>query len=143
MSEDTFEIKSASGRSALEISAWETDDSTRRFEYLYVTLTANSLRASTRIYNLDHTESPSDLPAFFEDMARNWRGWTGEKCWGSVEHDMKLTCTSSTLGNVTMVVMLDSYVDDPFIWDVRCSLVLESWQLDVLAARAKKFFSYE
>ena len=140
MSDDTFEIKSASGRSALEISAWQTDDPARRFDYLDITLTAAGLRASARIYNIDHTGSPSDLPAFFEDMARNWRGWPGEKHWVSIEHDVELACTSSTLGNVTMVVILDSYVDDPFIWDVRCSIVLESWQLEPLAGRAKKFF---
>lgn len=135
---DTLEIKSASGRSALEISPSQTADPACRLEYLDVTLTAGRLRASTRIYNIDHTGSVGSLPAFLEDVARNWRGWPGEKRWASIESDLELTCTSSPLGNITMVVMLDSYVDDPFIWDVRCSIVLESWQLDPLAAQAKK-----
>jgi hypothetical protein len=137
---DTLEIKSAQGASALEIAAWQTADPARRFDYLDVTLNATALRASARIYNIDYAGHVSTLPAFLEDVARNWRGWPGEKCWASVEHDLKLTCTSSSLGNITVVVALDSYVDDPSIWDVRCSIVLESWQLDALARQAKKVF---
>ncbi|MCA1566541.1 MAG: DUF6228 family protein [Acidobacteria bacterium] len=140
---DTLEIKSASGRSALEIAAWQTTDPARRFDYLDITLTATGLRASTRVYNIEHTGGASNLPAFLEDMASNWRGWRGEKRWASIEGDLKLICTSSTLGHITIVVELDSYVDDPYIWDVRCSIVLESWQLDALAGQAKRFFRYE
>jgi hypothetical protein len=140
MSDDTLEIKSASGRSALEINAWRTDDPARRFDYLDVTLTAAGLRASTRVYNFLHADHLVSLPSFLRDVADNWRGWRGEKRWESVEADLKLTCTSAPLGQVTVVVELDSSADDPFVWNARGSLVLESWQLELLAGRAKRFF---
>ncbi|HEV2880394.1 MAG TPA: DUF6228 family protein [Pyrinomonadaceae bacterium] len=139
---DTLEIKSANGTSALEIALWQTGDDARRFDYLDVTLTAAGLRASTRIYNHDaiYAVDASAIATFFQDVASNWRGWPGEKRWESIEGDLKLTCTSTTLGNVNVAVELHSFADDSFTWDVRCSLVIESWQLDLLAAQAKKVF---
>ena len=137
---ETFEIKSANGTSVLEIAAWQTDDPTRRFDYFDVSLNATGLRASTRIYNIYYHGAASDLPAFLQDIALNWRGWAGEKRWTSVEHDLKMTCTSQPLGHINIVVELHSYMTDPFIWDVRHTLALESWQLDELAARSEKFF---
>ncbi|HEY1404471.1 MAG TPA: DUF6228 family protein [Pyrinomonadaceae bacterium] len=135
---DTLEIKSATGEGALEIAGWQTDDPSRRLEYLDVTLTAGGLRASTRIYNLDFGGDVGDLPAFLQDVARNWRGWPGEKRWESIEGDLKLTCTITTLGLFKIVVELHSCDDDPFTWEARCQLELESWQLDALAGQAKK-----
>ncbi|HJR08887.1 MAG TPA: DUF6228 family protein [Pyrinomonadaceae bacterium] len=140
MSETFLEIKSASGTSALGIAGWETDDRARRFDYLNVTLYASGLHASTRIYNIYYGDGAGSLPSFFKDMAMNWRGWEGEKRWESVEGDLKMTCTSHPLGHINLAVELHSYLDDPFVWDVRCSLVLESWQLDVLADEARKVF---
>lgn len=135
---DTLVIKSANGEGALEIAAWQTDDASRRLECLDVVLTAGGLRASTRVYNLDYGGEPGDLPAFLQDVASNWRGWPGEKRWKSIEGDLKLICTITTLGLITVVVELQSYDGDPFTWDARCKLVLESWQLDPMAAQAKK-----
>ena len=137
---ETLEIKSACGKSALEIAAWHTDDPARRFDYLNVTLNAAGLRASTRIYNLHYGDGAESIPSFFEDIAMNWRGWRGEKRWESVEGDLKMACTSDPLGHINLEVELRSYAGDPFVWDVRCSLILESWQLDVLAREAKKVF---
>ena len=140
---ETFEIRSANGTSVLEIAAWQTDEPTRRFDYFDVTLSAAGLRASTRIYNVYYHGGVSDLPAFLQDVAMNWRGWPGEKCWKSVEYDLKLTCTSQPLGHINIVVELHSHVADPFNWDARHTLAVESWQLDELAARAEKYFRYE
>jgi hypothetical protein len=139
---DTLEIKSANGASALGISLWQTDDPARRFDYLDVTLTAGGLRASTRIYNHDaiYAVDVSAIAAFLQDIASNWRGWPGEKRWESIEGDLKLTCTSMTLGNINVIVELRSFADDHPTWEARCRLVLESWQLDPMAAQAKKVF---
>jgi hypothetical protein len=140
---ETLEIRSANVTSVLEITAWQTDDPTRRFDYLDVTLNSTGLRASTRIYNVEYRGDVSTLLAFFLDVAGNWRGWPGEKRWESIESDLKLTCTSTSLGSINVCVELYSHMADPFIWDVRHTLMLESWQLDELAARAEKFFRYE
>jgi hypothetical protein len=139
---ETLEIKTASGTSGLEIAARQTTDPAHHFDYLEVTLYATGLRASNRIYNLYYADGADSLPAFFKDMAMNWRGWDGEKCWESVEGELKLTCTHTNkpLGHVILIVELRSHVDDPFIWDVRCSLGLELWQLGMLANEAKKVF---
>lgn len=139
---DTLEIKSADGINALEIAGWETDAPSSRFDYLDVTLTAASLRASTQVYNCHYVDGMGSLLSFLQDMAKNWRGWQGEKRWESLEGDLKMIGTSETLGHINIVVELRSGLGDPFAWDVRCNLVLESWQLDVLAGQAKKFFSY-
>ena len=137
---DTLEIRSANGTTTLKIAPWQTPDPTRRLDYLDVALTATGLQASTRIYNLHYTGGAGTLPVFFHDIASNWRGWRGEKRWESIESDLKLTCTSTSLGSINVAVEFDSYLADPFIWSVRCSLMLESWQLDVLALQAKKVF---
>ncbi|HEY9403883.1 MAG TPA: DUF6228 family protein [Pyrinomonadaceae bacterium] len=139
---DTLEIKSARGTGALEIAVRQTDDPARRLDQLDVILTAGGLRAAARIYNLDYggQGDAHTLPAFLQDVADNWRGWPGEKRWESIEGDLKLICTSMTLGNINVVVELRSYGDEPFDWEARCKLVLESWQLDSTAAQAKKVF---
>ncbi len=127
--------------SALEIALRQTDASARRFDYLDVTLNAEGLRASTRIYNYyDEGDDTAGLPSFLRELALNWRGWRGEKRWESIEGDLKLTCTSDPLGRINVAVELRSRVADSLVWDVRCVLVLESWQLDALAAQAEKFF---
>jgi hypothetical protein len=38
------------------------------------------------------------LPRFFDGLAKEWRGWTGEKTWDSVESHIALKATADRLG---------------------------------------------
>jgi hypothetical protein len=81
----------------------------------------------------------SHLVAFFEDLARNWRGWTGEKTWESLEHHLTLTATTDRLGHVYLRAALRD-IDDPSDWRAATTLLIEAGQLDALADAARRAF---
>jgi hypothetical protein len=37
-----------------------------------------------------HASGFTDLAAFAETLAANWRGWPDERAWESVEHDLRI-----------------------------------------------------
>lgn len=43
---------------------------------------------------------------FFDDMAKHWRGWAGEKEWSDLEHRLSLTDTVDNLGHVSVRIQL-------------------------------------
>jgi hypothetical protein len=134
-------IKSVNGAGRLEIAAVESGASSRRLDYLLVTVKSEALFASARIYNNHYAEGVEGLPRFFENLAANWRGWQGAKRWESLEGDFKLACVSDGLGHVEIRIELSSIITDPVEWDVRCSLIVEAGQLDSIAEDFRKFFS--
>jgi hypothetical protein len=54
---------------------------------LEVGLRAETLSAQSILYGLDF----SDLGTYFEDLAGNWRGWTGSIDWRSLEGDLEIS----------------------------------------------------
>ena len=106
---------------------------------MHVSLQDHDIAASSsRIYLYE----PYDLAAFFEELASEWKGWTGEKEWSSVEGDFSLSCTSDGLGHVAMRVTLKSglYEDD---WSVQAVIHVDGGQLAELAVKAKAFLHAE
>ena len=79
---------------------------------------------------------------FFEDLARNWRGWTGEKSWESVESHIALKATADRLGHVYLQVTLRDIVA-PANWRAEATLSIEAGQLEVLASWARRVFDVD
>ena len=83
---------------------------------------------------------PIELAEFFRDLADHWRGWSGDKRWGSLEDHLCFTATSDSTGHTHLVVELRS---GPFYdWCLRGSLIIEAGQLEQIAAEVERFVSY-
>jgi hypothetical protein len=76
--------------------------------------------------------------SFFEDMARDWRGWHGEKQWADIEDSCTFKATMDAVGHVKLMVLLRGST----CCENRLVLVLhyEAGQLDDIAKRVKQFF---
>jgi len=131
---DELTIKSSSSSGKLKFS--EQQPANSPVEYIRVNLEDRELAASTsRIY----LYKPDDLVAFLDELAREWKGWQGEKEWKSVEGDLALSGTADGLGVVALRVTLKSgpYEDD---WCVQTVIHVDAGQLEDLAVKAKAFF---
>lgn len=130
-------IKSSSSANELQLSEQEGLLLAEGAEYYRVTLKAKDIIVSAKVYAF---EPYSNLWQFFEDLAAHWRGWNGEKQWGSLEGEFILKCQSDSCGHIAMEIALKSglYEDD---WSVQTGLRLDAGQLEEIAANVKQFFS--
>jgi hypothetical protein len=74
------------------------------------------------------------LDAYLGELARQWRGWTGDIEWEGL--GLRLTARHDGLGHVTLDATLDWNYAAPARWHVRASLVLDAGALDRLAVEA-------
>lgn len=82
---------------------------------------------------------PTALAEFFDDLAKSWKGWTGDKRFTSVEHDLALRATHDGRGHVLLWVRLGTHVaEDAQTWLVTAPLALEAGQLERLAASIRR-----
>jgi hypothetical protein len=82
------------------------------------------------------------LPRFFDDLAREWRGWAGEKTWESVEFHIALRATADRVGHVFLRVTLRD-IDAPAAWRAEATLLIEAGQLDALPGSARRVFGVD
>jgi hypothetical protein len=47
------------------------------------------------------------LPDFFADPSKNWRGWEGEKSWGTLEEEFRIETSMTKTGYVTLKVTVN------------------------------------
>ena len=85
-----------------------------------------------------HSGPPSLL---FENMARQWRGWEGEKQWAALEDELRLTASSDLTGHIELTVAMRDY-SSPADWGLRATLRLEAGQLEEMARAVKKVFQH-
>ena len=97
------------------------------------------LNASVRVHNSKFIQSPVEL---FNNLAKNWRGWAGEKTWVALEGELELSATSDSLGHVTIRVKLRPAAEAGS-WRIASLVHLEAGQLDFVAGQVAKFFAYE
>jgi len=134
--EQELTIKSSRSGGELRLSWSHQTGGRHSSQYLNVSLEDCELAASrSRIYVYE----PNDLLQFFAELASQWKGWTGEKEWNSVEGDLGLSCTSDGLGHVAMRVKLKSGIDQDD-WCVQTVIHIDAGQLEELALKSKRFF---
>lgn len=98
-------------------------------------LVGPAVAAAVEVYDI----TPQRWSKLFRSMAKDWRGWSGERAEESLEGHLHLTCTAERTGHVTIRVRLRSMVLDDD-WRVEANLHLEAGQLDHLAAAAGDYF---
>ena len=111
-------------------------DRTSRPDYNRAELSCGATRAAVEFYCRD-VPSLSDL---FGELADDWRGWEGERVWGSLDGELGFRATHDKLGTVTLAVRLRSDVYEPsvrdFLWTTTALLLLDAGRLDALAREA-------
>ena len=78
-----------------------------------------------------HDRGTSSLPDLFEQMAREYRGWDGEKRWDAMEDQLSLTCTSDRTGHALTLVRLRPNNYDS--WEVEAHFQIEAGQHEGIA----------
>jgi len=78
------------------------------------------------------------LADVFDEMAREWRGWSGCKHWESLEGELKLSFTADGKGHVTVAIQLSQSLY-PDSWRVQATSLIEAGQLDELANSMRQF----
>jgi hypothetical protein len=100
-----------------------------------VRLTGGNVEASESVY--DHL--PHRWADLFESMARDWRGWDGQRTLASLEGQLEISCGADRLGHVSVRVELSG---DPLgsDWRAADTIYIEAGQLDELALQAREYF---
>ena len=80
------------------------------------------------------------LAEFFAGLARDWRGWTDERRWCSLESALGLSAVVRPGGTVVFTVELRDASRDT--WRVTAELAIENGKLDDLARDARKFADF-
>ncbi len=93
----TITITTIGGEALSLVIGPRTDD------YLSVTMRSdeNQFGITTYLY----TDAPR-LAHFFEDLAKDWKGWSGTRSWKSIEGDFILAATHDGTKHVKITVSL-------------------------------------
>lgn len=102
-------------------------------DYWHAHLIASNLDAWSRVPSL----MGESIATFFAEIARDWRGWPGNRTWESLEGDLSLRLSADGRGHVSVhvLLMLDMMHDTT----VEMTLMVEAGQLDELARMVKAF----
>jgi Family of unknown function (DUF6228) len=127
-------IRSAHDSGVLELQPAEESRPATDFLARFAT---GSLKADVRVYGPD---GKLGLGEFFGGLAREWRGWDGERTWESLEGEVALRATHDRVGHVRLAVeLVDRSGDIGYSWSARGGLMLEAGSLDAIARAAQQF----
>ncbi len=129
-------IKCCKNGGELEFSEKEGLSKSEGRENFRVTIKSTHLTSFTDVYAFDPFNF--NLVRFFEDLAKNWKGFDGEKEWSSLEGEFSLVCTSDNLGHFALEATIRN------IEDTRCArktIYIEAGQLEKIILEARKFFN--
>ena len=98
-------------------------------------LVGPAVEAAVDVYDI----KPQRWSELFRGLAKDWRGWSGERAEESLEGHLRLACTTDRTGHVTIRVRLRSMAlgDD---WRVEADLHIEAGELDHLSGAAADYF---
>lgn len=94
---------------------------------------------SGRVVVSTYISGPPSL--LFEEMAREWRGWKGEKEWVDLDDNLRLTATTDLTGHTSLHVIMRDYSCSTD-WRLQATLILEAGQLAEMARAMKKIFAH-
>lgn len=83
---------------------------------------------------------PTELIQFFSRLGAYMRPWSGSERYASIEGDFSLAAACSSLGQVTLTIVIHGAFGAPEEWEVRSGLELELGQLPGIAKAADRFF---
>ena len=73
----------------------------------------------------------------FKEMAENWDGWDGEKCWSAIDGELYLSATTNSLGSIILKVRM-VYLSGDF--ELLATVALEAGQLDTIFRRVTNLY---
>ena len=125
----SVEIRSTRGKRCFRLHDRDGD-------YFIATVEGDGLRGSKGVYS--YTDG-NHLVNLFRSIAKDWRGWEGERCWESIEGDLRIAIRSSRTGEITMRITLQSEggYDD---WRLEAPIFTEAGQLESIAHQVALFF---
>lgn len=127
---DIIDIKSCDSRTTLSFAVHSRNaDEIRFFARISDAPFTGEVLASTY-----HNGPPTE---FFDDMAKNWTGWEGQKGWEAIDGELSLTATTTSLGNVTLVVRMSADSGD---YTASAILKFEAGSLDCIADDVRDLF---
>jgi hypothetical protein len=91
-------------------------------ELLDVSIRDVDVEAGKSVYE-GYTDGFEQLVRFFEDLADSWRGWSGERVYESIEHDLRIVATHD--GHVRLRVRLWQSTD-PDGWTLETTVRLDA-----------------
>jgi hypothetical protein len=92
-----------------------------------------------RVY--DHV--PTRFHEFFAGLAHDWKGWSGERHYESLEPMLKLSARHNRKGVAELTVLLRAGSSTSFDWSVSQRLSIELGQLQRIAEAAREFTTRE
>jgi hypothetical protein len=101
--------------------------------YWSAVLSCGPLQTSLRFYEL----SLGGLAGYFEALAKDWRGWSGERRWESLEGDVALVAVHDGHGTISLRANLRTDAFAQHRWDASAELLLDAGGLDRLARQAR------
>ncbi len=134
---EQFEIKDDSGTSLVFHDPQFGEDGF--FESYHVRLENDVLKADIEIDGRRYMNLNTGEEEFFAKLAKEWRGWLGQKTFETLEHDLQLIAVSDHTGHVKIQVRLTKFWPNETI--VSTSLTVYAGQLDDIARDARKFFT--
>ena len=112
----------------------EPNDLNKKINYFSVELVKRGLSCKAKIYSYEG----DGVIAFFDDIAKNWKGWTGEKNWGSTETQFTISATHNNIGRVNLDIFITPSVGNN-TWSVEGPISLDLGSLDTVAKNISKF----
>jgi Family of unknown function (DUF6228) len=97
------------------------------------TLSCGALEAALVFYEL----RLGGLPEYFEALAKDWRGWSDERRWESLEGDVALIAVHDGHGTVRLRASLRTEAFAQHRWNASAELLLDAGGLDHLARQAR------
>lgn len=101
--------------------------------YWNATLSCGSLHASLRFYEI----RLGGFAEYLEALAEDWRGWSGERRWESLEGDVELIAVHDGRGTITLRTHLRTEAFAQHRWNASAELMLDAGGLDRLARQAR------
>lgn len=102
--------------------------------YLTARLEGHEVSGSVEVWV--ETGDVAGLADFFGDLGRLEKPWTGARSWGSLESDLSVSATCTSLGAVTFLVSMSGMPGAPEEWRLQAGIETEFGQLSRLATEA-------
>ena len=129
-----YELKSDRGYSLLFHS--QERDTDGWLSFYSVTITAPNFKGTIQVDNSPYGITPAEL---FVEIAKDWKGFNGEKSWGSLEGEFDIEAKSDSTGHIIITASINTGFFPP------CSKMvsefeIEAGQLESISNQMNEFF---
>ena len=122
-------IKSTAGRRVLRFYDRDGDD-------FHVSVEGDGPQVTKEICAFT---DPAGIANLFAACARDWKGWSDERFWESLEGDLRIDVSSSMTGQIKIEVCIRD-TGGTENWLVRVPVFTEAGALDGIARQCRTFF---